>query len=101
MRRNRRKPAVSPLRWNRGILLGGDETNVVELQRLQVNRFLNQVTVFVADVLELRRRHAHIKRAARGMPVPRRFEPGFKGLADDLLFECCQNLEPGVEYGSL
>ena len=64
MRGQRTKAAVFALRRDRRIFLGGDEAHVIKLERLQVDGFLNQVAVLVADVLKLRRGHAHIKRAA-------------------------------------
>ena len=85
VRRHRAEAAVLALRRNRGILLGGHKTHVVELQRLQIDGFLNQVAVLVADVLKLRRRHAHVERAARGVAVARGLEPGLEGLANHLL----------------
>ncbi len=97
VRRNRAEAAIPPLRRNRGVLLGGHKAHVVELQRLQVDGLLNQVAVLVADVLKLRRGHAHIERAAGDVAVARGLEPGLEGLADDLLFEGRENLEPGIE----
>ncbi len=97
VRGQRAKAAVFALRRNGRIFLGGHEAHVVELQRLQIDGFLNQVAVLVADVLELRRRHAHIERAAGCVAVASGFEPGLEGLADHLLFQCRENLEPGVE----
>ena len=100
VRRHRAEAAVLALRRNRGVLLGGHEAHVVELQRLQVDGFLNQVAVLVADVLELRRGHAHIERAAGGVAVARGLEPGLEGLANHLLLQGRENLEPGIESRS-
>ena len=78
MRWHRAKAAILALRRHRRIFFRGHEADVVELQRLQIDRFLNQVAVFVADVLELRRRNAHIKRCARCMAESRGLEPGLE-----------------------
>ena len=94
---NRPEAAVLALRRNRGVFLGGHKTDVVQLQRLQVDGLLNQVAVLVADVLKLRRRHAHIERAARDVTVASGFEPGLERLANHLLLQGRENLKPGVE----
>ena len=86
MRRHRAEAAILALRRNRRILFGGHKAHVVKLQRLQIDRFLNQVAILVADVLELRRRHAHVERAARGVTEAGGLEPGLKRLPDDFLF---------------
>ena len=78
MRRHRAEPAIPALRRNRRILFRSHKAYVVEVKRLQINRFLNQVAVFLADVLELGRRHTHVERTPRGMAKPRRLEPGFE-----------------------
>jgi len=51
--RQRPEAAVLALRRDREILFRDDKTDVVELERLEVDRFLNQISIFVADVLEL------------------------------------------------
>ena len=99
MRGNGAEAAIATLRRNRGVFLGGDEAHIVKLQRLQVDGFLNQIAVLVADVLELGRRHADVERAARGVAIARGFEPGLERLTDDLLFEGGQNLNPGIKDG--
>src|ERR1700733_10587980 len=93
----RREAAVFALRRNRWILLRSDEADVIELQRLKVDGLLNEIAVLVADVLELRRRHAHVKRAASGMRIASGLEPSFEGLAYDLFFQGREDLEPGIE----
>jgi len=97
MRGQRRKAAVLARRRNRRIFLGRDEADVIQLQRLQIDGLLDQVAILVADMLELRRGHAHIERAAGHMAVTGGLEPGFKGLANNLLLECCENVDPGIE----
>ena len=57
------------LRWDRRILLGGHETDVVQLQPMLLNGLLDQVAVAVAEVLKIRRGHAHIQRAVGYMAV--------------------------------
>ena len=100
MRRNRAKAAVLALRRNGRVLFGRHKADVVKLQRLKVDRFLNQIAVLVADVLELRRGNAHIERAAGRVTVTGRFEPGLKRLPNDLFFQRRKDLEPGIESRS-
>ncbi len=57
---NRPEAAIGALRRNRGILLGGDETDLVQFQIQLLDGLLNQVTVLVAKVLKLRRGDAHV-----------------------------------------
>ena len=97
MGRNRSKAAVLALRWDRGIFFGCDKAHIVELQRLKIDGFLNQIAVLVANVLKLRRGHAHVERAARRVAVARWLEPGLEGLADHLFLESSENLKPGIE----
>ena len=54
MRGNRTEAPIPALRRDRGVLLSRHKTHVVEFERLEVDRFLNQIAVFIADVLELR-----------------------------------------------
>ena len=51
--------AIVPHRSGGGIVLGRDELHFLELQAEIVQRFLDQVRVFVSHVAELRRGHAH------------------------------------------
>ena len=81
------------LRW---IFFHGDERDVVEFELEQIDRFLHQIAVLVADVLELLRRNAHVEGAAGDVAVSSGLEPGFEGLAIHLLFKGRQNLYPGV-----
>ena len=100
MRRQRAESAISALRRHRRILLHGDESHVVELQRLQIDGFLDQVAILIADVLKLWRRNAHVECAARGMAVAGGLQPGLERLANHLFFQGCENLQPGIESRS-
>src|ERR1035437_6685817 len=51
---DRAEASIFALRWNGGILFGGHEAHVIELERLQIDGFLNEVAVLVANVLKLR-----------------------------------------------
>jgi hypothetical protein len=93
---NRPEAAILALRRNRGILLGGDKTDVVQLQIQLLDGLLNQVAILVAQVLKLRRGHAHIQRAPHYVAVSSGFEPGLERLADYLLLQSCENLKPRV-----
>ena len=56
MRGNRTEASVLANRRNRWIVFHGHKTHVVKFERLKIDRFLNQIAVLVADVLEFRRR---------------------------------------------
>jgi hypothetical protein len=86
MCRNRTEASVPANRRNRWIIFHGHETHVVKFERLEVDRFLNQITVLVTDVLEFSRRDAYIEGAASGVTIPGGFEPRLKGLPYDLFF---------------
>ena len=49
----RTEAPVFALRRNRGILFSGDKAYVVKLKRLQVDSFLDEVAILIADVLEM------------------------------------------------
>ena len=100
VRGQRAESAILPLRGNGRIFARRHENDIVEFKRLQIDRFLNQVAVLVADMLKLCRRHTHVKRATRRMTVARGLEPRLIRLADDLFFEGPENLEPGIKCRS-
>jgi hypothetical protein len=82
---NRPETAIGTQRRNRGILLGGDETDLVQLQFQLLDGLLNQVAILVAEVLKLRRGDADVQRAPHYVAVSSGFEPSLERLADYLL----------------
>src|SRR5580658_5042456 len=81
------------LRW---IRFHSDKGNIVQIELQQIDRFLHQVAVLVANMLELFGGYADVERTACDVTVTGGLQPGFKGLAIHLLFEGCQDLYPGV-----
>jgi hypothetical protein len=71
----------------RGIVLGGNEFHIIVAESEIVDRFLNQVGVFVADVPELGGGNAHEQNFVAGMAVACRLQPGVVGVAVDFLFQ--------------
>ncbi len=78
VRGNRSEASILPMRRNRRIFLHGHKAHIVQLEGMNIDSFLNQVAVLVANVLELGRRNTHVKSAACGVTVTRRLQPGFK-----------------------
>ena len=87
MRRKRAEAAVFAHGWLRWILLLRDEGSVVEIELEQIDRLLNEVTVLVADVLELFGGDAHIECAAYDVAVSGGLEPGVERLTVYLFCE--------------
>jgi hypothetical protein len=82
-----------------GILGGGLEDDVLDLEAEVLDGLLDEVGVAVADVLELCRGDAHKERVAGDMREARGLEPRVVGLAIDLLFERRQDANPIIQYG--
>src|ERR1700733_888183 len=98
--RQRAKAAVLSLRRDGRIFVRGHEDHVVKLEALQIDRFLNQVAILVADMLKLGGGNTHVKRASRCMTVTCGLEPRLIGLADDFFLEGPENLKPWIECRS-
>ena len=90
------KSAIVTHRGGGGIVLGRDELHFLELQAQIVQRFLDQVRVFVSDVAELRRGHAHEKDGPGGVAVLGGLQPGVIGMPVDLFFQRVQNAQPRI-----
>src|SRR4051812_3718320 len=86
VRRNRPESTIFALWRHRWILFGSYEAYVVKLQGVNVDRFLDQIAIFIADVLKLGRRDTNVEGAAGGMTIACRFEPSLERLADHLFF---------------
>jgi hypothetical protein len=83
-----------------GILLRGFELDAVDVERKLFDGLFDEVGVLVADVLELRGGDADVESFFHHPREPRRFQPGLKGLAIDLLFERTQDADPLVQHGA-
>src|SRR6185437_3140454 len=78
VRRHGTETPVLALRRHGRILFGGHEADVVEIERLHVDRFLDEVAVLVANVLELGCGNTNVQGAAGGVAITRGFEPRLK-----------------------
>ncbi len=94
--RNRREAAIMFHRGGGGIVLRRDEFHIVELEPQVVDRFLDEVRIFVGGVLEIRGGHPHEQDCAAGVAVTRRFQPRVVGVAVDFLFQRVQNARPRI-----
>src|SRR5215469_2744733 len=79
-----------------GIVVGRDELHVFVVEAEVVDRFLDQVSVFVAHVTELDSRNAHKEDAAGGVTVASGLEPGVVGMAINFLLERVENANPRI-----
>src|SRR6266851_9948816 len=95
-RTRRRQPAIMPDRRVRWIVFGGNKFHILVSEPEIVDRLLNQIRVFIADVLELGGRNAHEKNLIAGVAVPRRLQPGVVGVPVDFLFQGVKDAHPGV-----
>ena len=71
----RRKPPIVTHRSCRWIILGRDELHVMTIHIEIVERFLNQVRVFISHMTELRSRNADVHDSIAGVTVTRRLQP--------------------------
>ncbi len=94
--RGGRKPAVVPHGSRSRIIVGSDELHVSIIHIEIIQRFLDQVSILVADVAELHRGHTHIHDPITGMAVARGFQPGVVGMTIDFLFERIQDAQPRI-----
>ena len=67
---------------------GRDEFNILEFEAEVIDGFVNQVCVFIADLLELGRGDIDEKLHSFGMAIARRLKPSVVGVAVHLFFEC-------------
>ena len=94
--RARGQSAIVTNRGGRGIVLRGDELHFLELAAQIVQRFLNQIRVFVSNVAELSRGHANEKDRSCRVAVLGGLQPGVVGVAVDLFFQRVENAQPRV-----
>src|SRR5277367_6658811 len=80
----------------RGVVLGGDEFYIFVAEAEIVEGFLNQVSVFVADVAELGGWNTDEQNLIAGVAVASGLEPGVVGVPVDFLFQGVENARPGI-----
>src|SRR5580658_1217441 len=85
-----------PDRRVRGIVFGGHEFHILVSEPEVVDRFLNQICVFVSDMTELGGWYAHEKNSVAGVAIPRRLQPGVVGMPVDFLFQGVEDAHPRV-----
>src|SRR6266576_5755203 len=78
------------------IVVGCYKLYVLVFQSEIVDRFLNQVGVFVAYVTELDGGHADEQNASVGMTEARGLQPGVVGMPIDFLLERVEDADPGI-----
>src|SRR6267378_6764784 len=80
----------------RRIILGGNEFHILVSQPENVDRFLNQIPVFVADMTKLSCRNAHEQDSIAGVTVPRWLQPGVVGVPVDFLLQGVKDARPRI-----
>jgi len=94
--RRARKAAVVPHGCRRWVVVGSNELYIREPELKVVHRFLDQVSVFIADVAELIRGHAHKNNSAVRVAVTGRLQPRVVGVAIDFFLKRFQDSHPGI-----
>ena len=77
-------------------IFAGDELDIAEVESQVVDRFLDQITVLLADIANLRCRNADEDDAILQVTVARRLEPGVVGMTINFLFQGAEYLHPRV-----
>src|SRR4029077_10184764 len=85
-----------PDRSVRRIVLGGNEFHILVSEPENINRFLNQICVFVADMTKLGGRDAPEQNSIAGMAVPRWLQPGVVGVPVDFLLQGVKDAHPRI-----
>src|SRR5208282_2912675 len=91
-----REPAVMPGGSIRRIVLGGNEFHIFISESEIVERFLNQIRVFVAYVMELGGGNAHEQNFVGGVAVAGWLQPGVVGVPVDLFFQGVEDAHPRI-----
>ena len=92
----RRQAAIVTDGSVRGIVFGGNELHIFVSKAENVDGFLNQVSIFVADVTKLGGGDADEEDSVAGMAVAGGFQPGVVGVAVDFLFQSVEDARPGI-----
>src|SRR5580693_1995246 len=90
------KSAIVTHRRRCWIVFRGDEFHFLKFETQIVQRFLDQVGVFVSDMAELCGGNAHEKHRAAGMAVLGGLQPGVVRMPVDLFFQRVQNAQPRI-----
>src|SRR3981081_2828909 len=85
-----------PYRRVRRIILGGNEFHILVSQPENVDRFLTQIPVFVANMTKLSGRNAHEQDSIAGVTVPRWLQPGVVGVPVDFLLQGVEDAGPRI-----
>src|ERR1700676_4576197 len=85
-----------PDRRVRRIVLRGNEFHILVSEPENVDRFLNQICVFVADMTKLSGRNAHEQDSIAGVAVPRWLQPGVVGVPVDFLLQGVKDARPRI-----
>src|ERR1039458_10302119 len=91
-----REPAVMPGGRVRRIVLGGNEFHIFVSESEIVERFLNQIRVFVAYVMELGGGNAHEENFVGGVAVAGWLQPGVVGVPVDFFLQGVEDAHPGI-----
>jgi len=76
------------------VILWSDELYVVEAEAQIVDRFLDEVGIFVAGVTEFDGRNTDEENATAGVAVASGLEPGIVGVPVDFLFQRIEDARP-------
>jgi hypothetical protein len=90
--------AIFPDAGSVGILLRRLEDDGLQLELEVFDGLLDEVAVGLANLLELGRRNADVKRLARDVGEAGRLQPGVEPLTVHLFLERSKDSHPGVEY---
>src|SRR5208282_403005 len=80
----------------RRIVLGGNEFHVFVAEGEVIERFLNQIGVFVADVTELGGGNAHEENSIAGVTVASGLQPGIVRVAVNFFFQGVKDADPRI-----
>src|ERR1700675_964595 len=80
----------------RRIVLGGNEFHILVTEPENVNRFLNQIRIFVAYVTELGGRNTHEQNSIAGVAITRRLQPSVIGVPVDFLLQGVEDARPRI-----
>src|SRR5581483_3907172 len=92
----RRESAVVTDGRRSRVVFRGDELYVLKFEAKVIQGFLNQVGVLLADVTELRSRHADINDRATGVTVTCGFQPRVVRVAIDFFLKRVEDADPRI-----
>src|SRR5271170_2079183 len=92
----RREAAVVAHPRSGGVLFGGDELHLLELQLEGLHRLLDDVAVAVTVLLDVSAGHAHKQGGAAGVTEACWFQASVEGVAGNFLLQSSQDSHPWV-----